>query len=308
MLWKENLLKHKRITILLIEDSHSRVSQISLPKPLIVAILVFLVVAGSAFGWIIYDYRILKPKTAELSKAQNLSLHHKREIAYLGQRIQVIHQKLEELDVYDRNLRTIARIATGDEGRSLVGVGGSDSRSPGGGAVTPVPENKMVRSEDLQEGEKNISKQEKEAFLDFIKTWTPVLFTASTLGPGRGWICADFGSRAAPFGGSREFHKGVDIATSSNARVLAPADGIVTSVDWREGYGRRVVVAHGFGLVSIFAHLGKVFVAKGDRLGEGEPIGLAAGTGGSAGPYVHYEIHFYGIPVDPQQYMLPTLE
>jgi murein DD-endopeptidase MepM/ murein hydrolase activator NlpD len=301
-------LKHNHISIMLIEESHNQVRQFSLPEPLFAAILIFLVVAGSALGWIIYDYRILKPKMGELLKAQNLSLQHKSEIAYLGQRIKVIRQKLEELDGYDQKLRTIARIATGDEGKSLVGVGGSDSRSSDTGAIKTEQQDNMVGSEDLQKGEGNISKQEKGAFFHFIETWTPILFTTSTLGPGSGWVCSEFGSRAAPFGGSREFHKGVNIATRSNARVLAPADGIVTSVDWREGYGRRVVVAHGFGLVSIFAHLGKVFVAKGDRLGQGEPIGLAGGTGGSAGPYVHYEIHFYGVPVDPQQYMLPTLQ
>jgi murein DD-endopeptidase MepM/ murein hydrolase activator NlpD len=301
-------LKQNNISILLIEESQNGVRQFSLPRPFFIMILATFLVAASALGWIIYDYRTLKPRMAELLKAENLSLHHKKQIAYLGQRIQVIRQKLEELDVYDQKLRNIARVATGYEGRSLVGVGGSDSRPSGIEAAMPEPEENMIQSEDPANGEDNISKQKEGAVLDFIKTWTFIPSSTSARRLSRGWVCAKFGGRIAPYGGSREFHKGVDIATRSNAQVLAPADGIVTSVDWQEGYGRRVVVAHGFGVVSIFAHLDKVLVTRGERLVQGAPIALAGGTGRSTGPYIHYEVHFYGVPVDPQQYMLPTLQ
>jgi murein DD-endopeptidase MepM/ murein hydrolase activator NlpD len=301
-------LKHRNISVLLIEESWNGVRQFSVQTSFLVVILTSLLVVGSALGWIVYDYRSLKPRMRELSKAETLSLHRKAEIAYLRQRIRVIRQKLEELDVYDKKLRTVAHIATGHEGESLVGVGGSDSRASGTGEIKSESRQKTSPVGLRDNGEGNISKQKKGAFLDFIKTWTPILPTASASRPGRGWICAEFGSRVVPFNGSREFHKGVDIATRSNAQILAPADGMVIAVDWHKDYGRRVVVSHGFGVVSIFAHLDRVFVARGERLGQGEPIALAGGTRGSAGSYVHYELHFYGVPVNPRQYMLPSLQ
>jgi murein DD-endopeptidase MepM/ murein hydrolase activator NlpD len=305
---KENLLKRKNISILLIEESRSEVRQFSLPSPFLVAILTFFLVAGSALGWIIYDYRSLKPRMADLSRAENLSLHRKEQIAYLTQRIQAIRERLQALDVYDRKLRSIARITTADEGKSLIGVGGSDSRPSPRGEVKLEQEDSMIRSGTDEAQESIISKQKKGGFIDFIKTWTLVPPSTSPHQPDKGWICTEFGSRIAHFKGSREFHKGIDIATRADAEVLAPAGGMITCVDWHKGYGRRVIVAHGLGLVSVFAHLDKVLVARGERIAQGEPIALAGSGGGGAGPYLHYEIHFYGVPVDPRQYMLPTLQ
>ena len=123
------MLKSKKITIFLIEDSGKGMKAVSLPSIFLASVFLCLILSALVVGLIFCDYRISKPKIAELTKAESLCFHQKTQIAYLERRILDIHEKLKELNEYDLKLKNVAHIATGDEGGSLVGVGGSN---PGG--------------------------------------------------------------------------------------------------------------------------------------------------------------------------------
>lgn len=115
-----------------------------------------------------------------------------------------------------------------------------------------------------------------------------------------GRISAIYGNRLSPFGGrSVEIHRGVDIPAPMGTLVRIPADGTVISVDYAGGYGLMVVVNHGYGLITRYAHLLDSLVKVGDRVKRGQSIARCGNSGRSTGSHLHYETVLGGTAVDP---------
>ncbi len=121
--------------------------------------------------------------------------------------------------------------------------------------------------------------------------------------PVLGHITASFGERLDPFSGEGAFHTGVDVGADYGAPVHVTADGIVTAADTHAGYGRLIIVDHGFGITTFYAHLSSFAVVPGTRVKRGEVIGYTGVSGRSTGPHVHYEVRVNSAPVNPWRYM-----
>jgi murein DD-endopeptidase MepM/ murein hydrolase activator NlpD len=87
--------------------------------------------------------------------------------------------------------------------------------------------------------------------------------------------------------------------------IEAPAAGVVTDARWEAGYGNKIVIDHGFGIVTKFAHASKLLVRTGQRVSRGQRIALVGNSGLATGPHLHYEVHVKGRPVNPLKYVLP---
>jgi murein DD-endopeptidase MepM/ murein hydrolase activator NlpD len=131
-------------------------------------------------------------------------------------------------------------------------------------------------------------------------TYTPAIW------PVLGHITDSFGQRLDPFSGEGAFHTGVDVASDYGAPVHATADGIVTIVENHAGYGRLVVVDHGFGITTWYAHLSSFSTIAGARIKRGTVVGYTGISGRSTGPHVHYEVRVNNAPVNPWRYMKST--
>jgi murein DD-endopeptidase MepM/ murein hydrolase activator NlpD len=112
-------------------------------------------------------------------------------------------------------------------------------------------------------------------------------------------ITSGFGPRRDPFDGSRQFHEGVDIATSYGAHVKAVESGIVIEAKRHGGYGNMVLIDHGNGRQTLYGHLRKYAVRQGDNVRRDQVIGEVGSTGRSTGPHLHFEVIENGRPVDP---------
>jgi murein DD-endopeptidase MepM/ murein hydrolase activator NlpD len=109
-----------------------------------------------------------------------------------------------------------------------------------------------------------------------------------------------------PMFGFPHFHTGLDLA-SPNTRITAAADGVVAAVgSGNTGYGNYVVIAHGSGLVTLYGHLAVTMVKVGQKVNQGQQIGVEGSTGNSTGTHLHFEVRLNGTPVDPSPY-LPSL-
>lgn len=124
-----------------------------------------------------------------------------------------------------------------------------------------------------------------------------------TLWPADGSVVSDFGPRRAPLPGASSWHQGVDISAEHGDPVLATADGDVSFAGWSDGYGYLVIVDHGFGFATRYAHNSEVLVSDGDPVQRGQAIARVGSTGRSTGPHVHYEVHRHGVPVDPSLFL-----
>jgi murein DD-endopeptidase MepM/ murein hydrolase activator NlpD len=131
-------------------------------------------------------------------------------------------------------------------------------------------------------------------------TYTPAIW------PVLGHITDSFGERLDPFSGEGAFHTGVDVATDYGVPVHSTADGIVTIAENHAGYGRLVVIDHGFGITTWYAHLSSFSAISGARVKRGEVVGYTGISGRSTGPHVHYEVRVNNAPVNPWRYMRST--
>ncbi len=125
-----------------------------------------------------------------------------------------------------------------------------------------------------------------------------------TLWPVVGEITGHFGERLDPFSGEGAFHSGLDIASHYGDVVRATADGVVTEAGGeRSGYGRLIVIDHGFGVSTWYGHLSVFKTQVGMRVKAGDVIGLEGKSGRSTGPHLHYEVRIYNTPVNPWRYL-----
>jgi len=141
----------------------------------------------------------------------------------------------------------------------------------------------VVQSKSLDEIA--ILAEEKEKLLKAIPTIQPVKNEDLTR------MASGYGYRSDPFTKARKFHKGMDFTAPRGTPIYATGNGVVKRADSRSsGYGRHVRIDHGFGYVSLYAHLYKYAVKKGQKVKRGDLIGFVGSTGRSQAPHLHYEI------------------
>ena len=117
-------------------------------------------------------------------------------------------------------------------------------------------------------------------------------------------VTSEFGLRRNPFGGSRyEMHNGIDFRGPTGTPIYATADGVVVTAQHSGGYGKHVVIDHGYTYETMYAHLSEIDVQVGDHVKRGTLIGALGSTGRSTGPHLHYEVHRNGQPVNPRYYL-----
>ena len=122
--------------------------------------------------------------------------------------------------------------------------------------------------------------------------------------PVQGPITGPFGRRSDPFSEEGAFHKGVDISVPSGTPVHVTADGMVMQAEMvTGGYGRLVVVDHGGGIQTYYAHLSRIYVHAGQEVRRGELLGAAGSTGRVTAPHLHYEVRVGGTPMNPRRYL-----
>ena len=118
----------------------------------------------------------------------------------------------------------------------------------------------------------------------------------------RGSIGA-FGTRVHPITGRLKSHKGVDLGSPTGTPVYATGDGFVSfNTEGARGYGNQILLSHGFGYKTRYAHLSHIDVMPGQRVKRGEKIGEVGSTGLSNGPHLHYEVIYRGVAVNPINY------
>lgn len=150
----------------------------------------------------------------------------------------------------------------------------------------------IKESIDRIEGLKDFIQEQKNIYLATPKGW-----------PIRGRITSDFGTRESPHHGKMERHEGIDISAPRGTPIYASADGIVSFSGWGKGNGNMVIIEHGMGFMTIYAHNSKNLVIEGQKVKRGDKIALVGATGNATGSHLHYEVWLNNKPVNPFKYM-----
>jgi len=117
-----------------------------------------------------------------------------------------------------------------------------------------------------------------------------------------GRVTSWFGWRRDPFTGRLAFHHGIDIGAPTGTDVCAAKAGTVSFTGWHGGLGKTVIVDHGGGLETRYAHLSQILVSEGQGVSQGAVIGKVGNTGRSTGPHLHFEVRRDGEAVNPVDY------
>jgi murein DD-endopeptidase MepM/ murein hydrolase activator NlpD len=141
--------------------------------------------------------------------------------------------------------------------------------------------------------------------LEYFHDAERLLLNTPSIRPARTpWLTSSFGVRFHPIMHIYIMHKGLDMAGHIGMPIYAPADGAVIWAGKRGGYGNTVVLDHGYGMQTHFAHLSKYMVQRGAHVRRGDVIALMGNTGHSTGPHLHYEVRRNGQPMDPRRFIL----
>jgi len=123
------------------------------------------------------------------------------------------------------------------------------------------------------------------------------------LKPTNGWLSSGFGNRVHPILKTTRLHAGVDLAAATGTPIIASRGGTVSFVGWMSGYGQTVMVYHGGGVATLYAHMSAFSVSEGSYIAQGGRLGSVGMTGTATGPHLHFEVRISGVPQNPCGYI-----
>jgi murein DD-endopeptidase MepM/ murein hydrolase activator NlpD len=233
------------------------------------------------------------------------------ELEMLRRHIQVVETQLDGLDILSREARVALGLTEGEE--LLSGATGAAEVGPRGGPDDPTASGDEYARLDLVQrrlaagvsemyrlaAEARAKRQAADSTL--AAEPVPALGEQPANWPARGEVTSPFGWRL--FRGRADYHTGVDVALPYGTAVQATGSGLVVGSGWQPGYGWCVLIAHGAGYHSLYAHLSATAAEVGDLTAPGDVIGYSGSSGNSTGPHLHYEIWQNGQPLDPRPLM-----
>ncbi len=164
-------------------------------------------------------------------------------------------------------------------------------------------------SQDAAEVKKRLDQFEKEA-KDLEQVLVKLQSEGDYIGGAMKWpvmghtrISSPYGNRIHPILKTKRFHSGIDIPAPTGTSIVAAAPGIIAFAGTQGGYGRTVIVDHGGGIMTLYAHNSQLVVKKGDQVTQGSVIAKAGSTGMSTGPHLHFEVRKNGKYIDPMPWL-----
>jgi len=207
---------------------------------------------------------------------------------------------LEQLEESQALLLELSLIHAVPEYEPQTGIG---LMSTVGISYVPVTYDSVHEHLQLLIGELEVQRKLMESLESYRSRMDTYLRNFPTLWPIRGTVTSGFGWRRNPFGGASQHHDGVDIPARTGTHIRAAGGGTVTFSGWRNGYGNTVMINHGNGVTTLYAHNSRNLVTVGQRVERGDVIAHVGSTGLSTGPHLHYEVIVNGRPVDPRPFM-----
>ncbi len=308
--------KKKEITLLLI--SHTGSESISIKLPLFLLKLgsaLFLVCITFLFGFV-HSYSdiaaSITEKTAEVDQLKEINSRQKEKIKELNMQTQELVYKMVQIESLTTEVKEILEIETVPEKKEINkekqtleeqvlddGLRLLVSRGNYREDLSMVDSRARVNLNDyFQE-----KVQEFQNLLELAEDQKKVLEHTPSIWPVIGRMSSPFGYRRSPFTGRWEFHTGVDIVAPKGTNVRATANGVVVKTSHLFGWGRLIIIEHGYDRQTFYAHLNGFAVSEGDKVIKGQVIGYVGNSGRSTGPHLHYEVHFEGKRVNPQKYL-----
>lgn len=241
----------------------------------------------------------LDPLRAEVEQARQTvdqaRAEAKREVNAMAARLVELQAQANRINALGQRLAEQGQLQGEFDFAELPGMGGPELPS---GAT---PEFSLALGE--VESEFSHAKQQLDLLAALLEGREAASAALPSRMPAPGYISSPFGPRPDPFTGARSHHFGVDIDANIGDPIHAAADGIVTFSGIQSGFGVTVVIDHGNGYETLYAHNQRNLVRVGDVVRAGQQIATVGSSGRSTGSHLHFEVHVNGRPVDPRAYL-----
>jgi len=300
--------KDQVFTVIVVSDHSTAVRKFRVPRRWlrnlayggVAVVFVGLITIGHYFALIgaASENAVLKEENQQL----------RAEVLVVQEKVAHISATLDRVERFDAKLRTAVTQLQDPERTLAIGpVGNSDAEASVIPGPAPAAESNptalpgKLASLDTEAARQEQSLRELQEYFDDQRS---LLASTPSIWPTRGWVTSDFGTRIDPYTAERRMHQGLDIATPHGQPVYSPSDGTVVFAGTEGGYGKVLVLDHGYGVKTRYGHLSEVFVHLGDRIRRGDKVAAVGNTGRSTGPHLHYEVRVNGIPENPRKFIL----
>lgn len=299
------LKKNKRLfTIMIIPHTEESIISIRIPLYLLQIVSIILLI-GLLFSFVwIKSYRVLKGDAAEISHLREENRALIGQLDVLAQETEDLRKKVEQIDNLSREICTLIELPP-PEGKSETPVFlafHENVRVLPSRGNNHVFDRAVLNVSHLREA---IPEKEQELLQlkESIEEYRKQMAATPSIWPAVGKVTSEFGPRRSPLSKRKEFHFGIDIAGPRGTPILATADGEVVFASYRIGFGNTIIIDHGYGITTVYAHLKNFNVHVGSSVQKGQVIGYMGSSGYSTGVHLHYEVHKKGVAVNPRMYL-----
>ena len=275
---------------------------------LVLCIAVLSSITLSVFNYLSGDVLGFGKARAEKIEKENQIL--KNQIRLLKSQIVEIESQVNKLLEQDRVLRIAVNLKPINPDIKKVGVGGVKEKYEFNfmdEELEKLLSDALVKLDKLERELKLQQRSYTEIYRKYEENKEMFKHIPAIM-PLKGSLTSGFGMRLHPILKVRLMHEGVDILADVGTPVYATGDGVVSYAGRRGRYGKVVEINHGFGYVTLYAHLSKVLVREGQKVKRGDKIALSGATGLVTAPHLHYEVHKNGIPQNPINYFFSEID
>ncbi|MCJ8500645.1 M23 family metallopeptidase [Desulfatitalea alkaliphila] len=305
----------QKFSLFLVGGSGTKVRQLRISRGQCILLALLTLTLLSVIGYGMWDYVSIGREAARNSALQReLALRNeevtlqRRQIQKFAREIDLLKERIVTLDQFEERIRILANLDQRDQQEGLFGVGGSAPEDLSPELDITRDHQQLMRRMHAQVRQlDNAAARRSGSFATLVEKLEErknILAHTPAIRPAQGWVTSSFEYRRNPFTGKREFHRGMDIANRKGTPVVATADGVVSFIGERGAFGTLMVIDHGYGFTTRYAHLEKGLKQKGDRVQRGEVMAKMGSSGRSTGPHLHYEVRLNGVPVNPENYIL----
>ncbi|MGQ9618553.1 MAG: M23 family metallopeptidase [Candidatus Aminicenantia bacterium] len=292
----------KYYTFMIIPSSKLKARKIILSNNTMRFLLIISSILLIAFTFILVDWLRTSYAKIEVKRLKAENTKQKYRIKSLENLTAELQERINSFKSYAEKLNVFAGLQS-PYALKEVGSGGVNSNDVGT-LLTSSIQKKSLEKPDVLKKAANEIEQNLKTLYQFFQDQSLRLASLPSIWPTRGYLSGFFGNRRDPFTGKVDFHPGLDIATQLGNKVHSSANGIVIVAEYRKGYGNIVIIDHGFGFSTLYAHLSKIVVKEGQKVKRWDVIGYVGTTGKSTGPHLHYEVRRYNQPLNPLDFIL----
>lgn len=295
----------KKYQVFVFDEKSGKKRSFTFKSSLFAYVFLFLVALVGINGFFVQYFLSTKDMKKDLVFAEREIEEKESRLVGILAELEVLREDINRIRQFDNQLKMLVGEKTLAEESSMGGIESDDFKVD----MLPLHRQELASRKILgyiRELKKDSRLEEiiQQDLIVFMNESTQKLASIPSIIPAQGFITSRFGYRTSPFTGSKQLHKGLDVAAPVGTKIIAPADGKVVFAQRDGAYGLSVEIDHGNGIITRYAHMSKFNVKRGDKIKRGELIGLVGNTGRSTGAHLHYEVIVNGVHTNPMAYIV----